>query len=154
MNLRGKISLRAAARFLPAMVVLVFGCGDPPTSPPANQTGSLEIRGLLPDGSLPDSLEVVLDDVSWGRFSNPYLCANIAAGTHLVTVSSPVIVDSVMIAYSGAQQVTILPDTILQKDFTLLGLAPDFSLYSYDSSLVCLDSLAGKVVLLYFFSAT
>lgn len=137
-----------------AVTILLGGCGDPPASPPEQLRGHLEVVGIMPNDSLADSVQITIDEVLLGTFENPHLCENIVAGTHLVEVNTQEMSDSTLIEYSGAQQVTILPDSTIQRQFALLGLAPDFKLYDLDSNLVSMSSLSGKVVMLYFFVST
>jgi hypothetical protein len=134
--------------------LLLFGCGDPPGAPPEQLRGNVLITGVLPSDSLPDSVEILIDDASWGLFANPHLCEGVVAGTHLVEVLTRVIAAAETIEYSGAQQVAVLPDSTIETHFSLLGLAPDFTLTDIEGDTVSMSALSGKVVMLYFFHST
>jgi hypothetical protein len=134
--------------------LLLFGCGTPPGAPPEQLRGNILITSVLPSDSLPDSIEILIDEVSWGLFANPHLCEGVVAGMHLVEVLAREITAAETIEYSGAQHVAVLPDSTVEQQFSLLGLAPDFALYDLDSNLVSMSSLLGKVVMLYFFHST
>ena len=134
--------------------LLLFGCGDPPGAPPEQLRGNVLITGVLPSDSLPDSIEILIDEVRWGLFANPHLCEGVVAGMHLVEVLAQEITAAETIEFSGAQHVAVLPDSTVEQQFSLLGLAPDFALADIEGDSVWMDSLRGEVVLLYFFSAT
>jgi len=140
---------------------LIWGCGDPPTTA-VEQRGSIEVRGMMTDSTLADSIHITLDDTFLGSFPNPHICENILAGTHLVEVGSiDVQSDTVVEYWSTPQLVEVLPNATTLTEFTLVteapyvgNIAPDFDLRDLDSNLVSLSGSAGEVVLLYFFTAT
>lgn len=136
-------------------VLLLTNCGDPPASPPTELRGSIEISGIIvPDNIPADSILVILDLDTLGRFANPHTCMDVFAGTHLVEVRAEKVVDSTIVEYLGAEQVTVEPFDTTQVEVSLLGIAPDFTLTDIDGDTVRLASLAGKVALLYFFVST
>jgi hypothetical protein len=134
--------------------MVLFGCGDPPGAPPGQLRGNLLVTGVLPNDSLPDSIEILMDDAAWGLFANPHLCEGVVAGMHLVEVLAREIANAETIEYSGAQQVIVAPDSTVDQQFVLLGLAPDFALTDIDGDTVSMSALRGKVVMLYFFHST
>ena len=134
--------------------LLFFGCGTPPGAPPEQLRGNILVTGILPNDSLPDSIEILIDDAAWGLFANPYLCEGVSAGTHLIEVLAREIANAETIEYSGARQVAVLPDSTVNQQFTLLGLAPDFTLIDIEGDTISMSALSGKVVLLYFFHST
>ena len=134
--------------------MILWGCGTPPGAPPDQLRGNILVTGVLPNDSLPDSIEILIDDAAWGLFANPHLCEDVAAGTHLVEVLAREVATAETIEYSGAQQVAIVPDSTIETQFSLLGLAPNFALADIGGDSIWMDSLRGQVVLLYFFSST
>lgn len=134
--------------------LLLLGCGTPPGAPPEQLRGNVLVTGVLPSDSLPDSIEILIDEVNWGQFANPYLCEGVVAGTHLVEVLAREIAAAETIEYSGAQHVAVLPDSTVEQQFSLLGLAPDFTLTDIEGDTVSMSALGGKVVMLYFFHST
>ena len=134
--------------------MLLFGCGTPPGAPPEPLHGNMLVTGVLPNDSLPDSIEITIDEAPWGLFANPHLCESVVVGMHLVEVLTREIAEAETIEYSGAQQVVVAPDSTVAPQFALLGLAPDFTLTDIEGDTVSMSALSGKVVMLYFFHST
>jgi len=136
--------------------MILWGCGTPPGSPPEPLRGNLEVAAFtVPDGEYPDSICIALDGDTLGDwFANPHTFSDLFAGTHLVEVSVLKTIDTVEVEYSGAAQALIEGDSTQQLEIAMLGLAPDFALADFEGDSVWMDSLRGKVVLLYFFAST
>lgn len=150
----------AIVAFIAAVVVL-WGCGDPPTTA-VEQRGAIEVTGILPNDSLTDSITITLDEDSLGCFANPHCCENLLAGTHLVGVGAMDHQGDTTVEYwSMPQLVEVRFDETTLVEFHLVteapyvgNVAPDFALYDLDSNLVSLSGLEGEVVMLYFFTST
>jgi hypothetical protein len=149
---------------LVVLALLMMGCGDPPQAP-TEQRGNVIVQGTLPDGNLADSMQITLDDVDLGYHLNPDTLMNLWAGTHRVSVKTYQNYQGDTLEYLNIPHMVIVGSTLTSVDVCSLTadipsapyvgfMAPNFSTYDLDSNLVCLDSLAGKVALLYFWSFT
>jgi hypothetical protein len=142
--------------------LLFWGCGDPPQAP-TEQRGNVIVRGTLPDGNLADSMQITLDDNNLGYHTNPDTLTNLWAGTHRISVKTYQNYQGSILEYLNIpHMVTVGPaqTTVdvcsLTADIPIapyVGFrAPDFNTLDLDSQIVCLDSLSGKVALIYFWS--
>ncbi len=145
------------------LLALVWSCGETPPAP-EEWTGVITVTAVLPDDSLPDSIEITLDDVLLGRFANPHTLS-VIAGVHLLEVSAEVEVaeDSIITYSSAPQRVEVLDEQEIQLAVHLttdvvapyVGYkAPDFNLADLDGDSVRSADLSGRIALLYFFSFT
>jgi len=156
-----KIRLMAALTCAAICAIGLYGCGDPPTNA-VEQRGSILVRGILPNDSLADSVNIKLDNEMLGVFLNPHTVVGLYAGKHLLEIGSVQVQDTTTLTYFSAPRlVEVLHNLVTTADFELVAQgpypgnpAPDFELYDLDSNLVSLSGLAGKVVLLYFFEST
>jgi hypothetical protein len=143
--------------------MLLWNCGEAPPAP-EEWTGTVVVTAVLPDDSLPDSIEITLDGALLGQFANPHTLS-VVAGVHLLEVSAEVEVaeDSIITYSSAPQRVEVLDDQEIQLAVQLttdieapyVGYkAPDFRLTDLAGDSVRLEDLSGKIALLYFFSFT
>ena len=157
------VPIGMAALALLAASLLLWSCGNPPTSA-VEQRGSIEVQGFLLPGNMPaDSIRITLDEDSLGYFPNMYTLEGIIAGTHRLDIATRAIygVDT-LDYYSAPQEVEVAANQKAVAEFALSTdipespyegyMAPDFELYDLDSSIVSLSELEGQVVLLYFFT--
>jgi hypothetical protein len=145
------------------LLVTMIGCGDPPQAP-MELRGNIIVRGTLPDGNLADSMQITLDDVNLGySLNNPDTLMNLWAGSHRISVKTYQTYQGSILEYLNIPHMVMVASAQTTVDVCSLTadipfapyegfMAPDFSTYDLDSNLVCLDSLAGKVALLYFWS--
>ena len=153
------------------IALLIWGCGDPPSTAVDIRFGSIQVDGrLLPDSSAADSIWILVDpdpDSIYTQvyFPNPHILTELPAGTHLLAVGTVARYESDTLAYySVPRLVEVQPAQITTATFALTTniptapregyIAPDFQLYDLDSNLVSLSGLSGEIVLLYFFTST
>lgn len=145
-----------------AAAMLLAGCGDPPGTP-VQQQGTLIVRGVLPGGALADSVHIILDQDTLGYHANPDTLINLWAGTHWLETKTVGYYQDSLAEYLGIPGAVVIDNE--QTTVTTCSLtaeipvapyvnfkAPGFTCYDLDSNLVCLDSLQGRVVVLYFWS--
>ncbi len=139
---------------LSGLAVVLCGCGERPTAAP-EQLGSIIVTAQL-EGTPADTMLVILDDDTLGWRDNPDTLYDVSAGNHLVGVSTiaalPTGGDTLL--PPQFQSVAVFPGAISSSSFTLEldREAPNFTLVDVLGDTVCLDSLAGQVKILYFFS--
>lgn len=149
------------------LIVLCFsfwifvGCGDPPGTAPAELRGSLEIEGrLTTDSSLVDTLHIILDGDTLGYFTHPIILEDLYAGIHRIDASTEIALGSDTVLYSNllkTRDFTVFENEMSVATCSLqILIAPDFSLYNIDTTLVSLSDLeeANEIVVLYFFEST
>ena len=161
-TLRHNPKLLTGAALLPlTALVLLWGCGDPPNAVPPELRGSLEVEGrLTTDSSLVDSVHIVLDGDSLGYFTHPIIFEDLVAGTHRIDASTEIASGSDTVLYSNLLKTRDF--AVFENETTVatcslqILVAPDFSLYDIDTTLVTLSDLeaADEIVVLYFFEST
>jgi hypothetical protein len=146
-----------------ATALLFWGCGDPPQAP-QEQRGQVVVQGTLPDNNLADSMQITLDDVNLGYVhTNPDTLTNLWAGTHRISIKTYQLYQGSVLEYLNIPHTVIVGPALTTVDVCSLTadipsapyvgfMAPDFNTYDLDTNVVCRDSLAGKVALLYFWS--
>ena len=133
-------------------LMMWFRCGKTPTDTPPIQYGSAKIVAQIDSISV-DSAEVILDNISLGLKSLPFLMTDIIAGTHQFSLKkedpfSP-------IDYSSVPKLAAVPaNDTAEVVIALTKLAPNFTLYNLDNEEITLEHYRGKVVLLIFYSYT
>jgi hypothetical protein len=152
-----------------AIVLIIGGCGDPPSAPPDQLKGDLVVMAFLPDSSLAAYMRLVLDgdtlvgdtavvDLLTGDtlmvFHNPATLHGILAGNHQVITSAQVSESGTVVHYAGSQIVAVSGNTVAETEVRMLGLAPNFSLMDVSGNTIIMDDLTGRIRLLYFFSFT
>jgi hypothetical protein len=142
-------------------IYLLWGCGDPPTAVPTELRGSIQVEGrLTTDSSLVDPLHIVLDGDTLGYFTHPIILEDLYAGVHRIDASAEVASGSDTVLYSNLLKTRDF--TVFENETTVatcslqILIAPDFSLYDIDTTLVTLSTFdaADEIVILYFFEST
>lgn len=133
-------------------VLCCLSCGQSPSEAPPVLTGTLKLNAAI-DSVAVDSFLVVLDDKPIGMRANPGILPGIVSGHHQVNILKPDPIDK--IDFSAIPQLVFVPpDDTARVRFSLSKAAPDFERLALGGESIRLKNLAGKVVLLVFFSHT
>lgn len=134
-------------------VLLSTVCGKKPSSPPADEYGSLEVTTIYQE-NLTDSLILNIDDKIINKFSNPCLYSDIFAGRHKIFAFYKGL-------YSKVKMVDIKTDKTaeitleLNKSSPYKGnYAPDFWMTDIEGNTLNLEKYHGKAILLFFMEYT
>ncbi|MFC1555792.1 hypothetical protein ACFL67_01785 [candidate division KSB1 bacterium] len=138
---------------LAALTFIALHCGDSPQEVPAIRTGDLAVVALF-NNIETDSLEIIFDDISVGKFSNPHTLYNISAGAHKVNAMSGDLIGEPVLTYIEENELNsvgiVLSGTGPYEGYT----APDFTVNDISGRQFSLGDHRGKIVFLFFFEHT
>jgi hypothetical protein len=152
---RIKLSLlkrKCASAIVLGGCMILTSCGAPPPAMPEVSYGSLRILAM--DTASIKSINFDLDDVKYGKHSNPYVLEQVVAGTHKLFVYDETLagtVSTVEVFPARRSEATLL----LHGDGPYVGnKAPSFAVTAVDGRTLDLQQLKGTIVLLAFFEHT
>jgi hypothetical protein len=137
---------------LPFLLLLTaFHCGKTPMSLPSPETGVIQI--VVEGASAGDSIRVVLDDQSVGKFKGQILLSEVVIGSHKLYVFIGAMATPPQTVEVRSGETTPVTFKITSGPY-VGNKAPLFAVKDVKGDSISLSKQKGKVVLLVFFEHT